>query len=65
MLVLLPPSEGKTAPAAGAPVDLAALAFAAELTEPRRKLLGALEALARVPRGRAVAMLGISPGQAG
>lgn len=64
MLVLLPPSEGKTAPAAGAPVDLAALAFAAELTEPRRKLLAALAALARVPRKRAVAMLGISPGQA-
>lgn len=64
MLVLLPPSEGKTAPAAGAPVDLAALAFAAELTEPRQKLLGALEALGRVPRKRAVAMLGISPGQA-
>jgi len=64
MLVLLPPSEGKTAPAAGAPVDLAGLAFAAELTEPRQKLLAALEGLARVPRKRAVAMLGVSPGQA-
>lgn len=65
MLVLLPPSEGKTAPAGGAPVDLAALACAAELTEPRLKLLGALEALGRAPLGRAVAMLGLSPGQAG
>ncbi|HET7443107.1 MAG TPA: peroxide stress protein YaaA [Solirubrobacterales bacterium] len=64
MLVLLPPSEGKTAPAAGAPVDLAELAFAAELTEPRQKLLAALAGLARVPRKRAVAMLGVSPGQA-
>jgi uncharacterized protein len=65
MLVLLPPSEGKSAPAAGAPVDLARLAFAAELTEPRQKLLAALAALSAVPVGRAVAMLGLSPGQAG
>ncbi|MGV1047317.1 MAG: YaaA family protein [Solirubrobacterales bacterium] len=65
MLVLLPPSEGKTAPAAGAPIDLATLAFAAELTERRGKLLGGLEALDRVPRKRALAMLGLSPGQAG
>ena len=64
MLVLLPPSEGKTAPAAGAPVDLAALAFAAELTESRRKLLGALAALGRAPLKRAVATLALSPGQA-
>jgi cytoplasmic iron level regulating protein YaaA (DUF328/UPF0246 family) len=64
MLVLLPPSEGKTAPAAGLPVDLAALAFAAELTERRRKLLGALAALERVSRKRALAMLSLSPGQA-
>jgi hypothetical protein len=65
MLILLPPSEGKTAPVADEPVDLAALAFAAELTERRQKLLGALEALGSVPRKRAVAMLGISPSQAG
>ena len=32
MLILLPPSEGKTAPAGGARVELAALAFADELT---------------------------------
>jgi cytoplasmic iron level regulating protein YaaA (DUF328/UPF0246 family) len=65
MLVLLPPSEGKSAPATGAPVDLAELAFAAELTERRQKLLAALEALDRVSVKRAVAMLGLSPGQAG
>jgi uncharacterized protein len=65
MLILLPPSEGKAAPSAGPPVDLEALAFAAELTESRRKLLGALELLAAEPLPRAVAMLGVSAGQAG
>ncbi len=65
MLVLLPPSEGKSAPAAGAPVDLAKLGFAAELTEPRRRLLAALAGLSAVPVAEAVAMLGLSPGQAG
>jgi cytoplasmic iron level regulating protein YaaA (DUF328/UPF0246 family) len=65
MLVLLPPSEGKDAPARGAPLDLAELAFAAELTEPRRRLLGALAGLDRMPAKRALAMLGLSPGQAG
>ena len=64
MLVLLPPSEGKTAPAAGAPVDLAKLAFAAELTEPRQKLLAALAGLGGVSQKRALAILGLSPGQA-
>jgi uncharacterized protein len=65
MLILLPPSEGKTAPKTGAPVDLEALAYAAELTESRRKLLGALAALAELPLGRAVSMLAVSKGQAG
>jgi uncharacterized protein len=65
MLILLPPSEGKTAPSAGKPVALETLAFAAELTESRRKLLGALELLAAEPLERAVPMLGVSSGQAG
>lgn len=65
MLILLPPSEGKTAPETGPPVDLEALAYAAELTESRRKLLGALAALAELPLARAVSMLGVSKGQAG
>jgi uncharacterized protein len=65
MLILLPPSEGKTAPTRGAPVDLEALAFAAELTESRRKLLEALAALAELPLDRAVSMLAVSKGQAG
>lgn len=64
MLILLPPSEGKAAPSAGPPVELETLAFAAALTESRLKLLGALERIAAGPRGRAVAMLGLSSGQA-
>lgn len=43
MLVLLPPSEGKTAPAAGEPVDLGSLAFADELGERRGELFDALD----------------------
>jgi cytoplasmic iron level regulating protein YaaA (DUF328/UPF0246 family) len=65
MLILLPPSEGKTAPTTGPPVDLEALAYAGELTESRRKLLGALAALAELPLERAVSMLAVSKGQAG
>ena len=65
MLILLPPSEGKAAPTAGPPVELETLAFAAELTESRQKLLAALERLAAVRLPRAVEMLGVSSGQAG
>jgi cytoplasmic iron level regulating protein YaaA (DUF328/UPF0246 family) len=65
MLILLPPSEGKTAPETGPPVDLKALAYADALTESRLKLLGALAALAELPLDRAVSMLAVSKGQAG
>jgi cytoplasmic iron level regulating protein YaaA (DUF328/UPF0246 family) len=65
MLILLPPSEGKTAPAAGDPVRLEELAFAAELTESREELLTALAVLADVPLERAVSMLAVSAGQVG
>lgn len=65
MLILLPPSEGKTAPTSGAPVKLKTLAFADDLTQSRRKLLGALAALAELPLERAVSMLAVSAGQAG
>jgi cytoplasmic iron level regulating protein YaaA (DUF328/UPF0246 family) len=43
MLVLLPPSEGKTAPAKGEPVELGSLAFAGELGERREQVLDALD----------------------
>ncbi|MGN6201325.1 MAG: YaaA family protein [Solirubrobacterales bacterium] len=43
MLVLLPPSEGKTAPETGEPVDLGSLAFAKELGERRGELLDTLD----------------------
>jgi len=65
MLVLLPPSEGKTAPAAGEPVELGSLAFADVLTERRLELLEALERLGAGAQEEAVAALAISPGQAG
>jgi cytoplasmic iron level regulating protein YaaA (DUF328/UPF0246 family) len=65
MLILLPPSEGKTAPPKGPPVDLEALAYADALTESRRKLLAALAGLAELPLERAVSMLAVSKGQAG
>ncbi len=64
MLILLPPSEGKTAPTTGVPVELDKLVYSAALTPSRRKLLGALAALAELPLERAVSMLGVSPGQA-
>lgn len=43
MLVLLPPSEGKSHPEAGEPVDLGSLAFAEELGERRAELLDAFD----------------------
>ncbi|MEA2125236.1 MAG: uncharacterized protein QOI80_2018 [Solirubrobacteraceae bacterium] len=52
MLVLLPPSAGKTAPPPGPPVDLAELVHAAELTRKRERLLRALN-LADAPAGLA------------
>lgn len=62
MLVLLPPSEGKTAPKRGKPLDLDALAYADELTDTR---VSALDALA-IAAGRpdALDVLGLSAGQA-
>ncbi len=65
MLILLPPSEGKSTPSTGEPVDLDSLAFAAELGECRRDLLDALERLARAPQAKALKQLAISKGQAG
>jgi cytoplasmic iron level regulating protein YaaA (DUF328/UPF0246 family) len=65
MLILLPPSEGKSAPVEGEPVDLDSLAFAGQLGEHRERLLDALERLVGVQTARAVKQLGVSKGQAG
>ena len=66
MLILLPPSEGKTAPAAGAPVELGSLAYADELTAKRERVLAALvRTSAGKQRGRALKALGLCAGQAG
>jgi cytoplasmic iron level regulating protein YaaA (DUF328/UPF0246 family) len=43
MLVLLPPSEGKTGPETGKPIDLDSLVFAEELGEKRAELLEAFD----------------------
>jgi uncharacterized protein len=58
MLILLPPSEGKTAPLAGAPVDLSELAFPA-LNKTRERLL---DVLARLTFPRALQYLQVGPG---
>lgn len=65
MLILLPPSEGKTAPAAGAPVDVGSLAFP-ELNPQRERVLTALVKVSTSrQRGRSLKALGLSAGQAG
>lgn len=63
MLVLLPPSEGKTAPSRGRPLDLASLSFPG-LTATREDVLDALVALAASQPERARTVLGLSPRQA-
>jgi len=66
MLVLLPPSEGKTAPLAGDPFDPAALVHAGTLGPTREKVLAALEKLCGGrSRRRALELLGLSAGLAG
>jgi cytoplasmic iron level regulating protein YaaA (DUF328/UPF0246 family) len=64
MLLLLPPSEGKTDPANSGPtLDISTLAFP-ELSRPRRSVLDALIRLSYGPRKRALSTLGISERQA-
>ncbi len=59
MLILLPPSEGKTVPRRGRPVDLADLGFPA-LTGPRERMMAALlELCSNEPRDRAAEVLGL------
>lgn len=64
MLILLPPSEGKTSPGGRTPVVLDSLVFADQLGGPRKTLLDSLEKLCRGPVDRAVETLAISKGQA-
>ena len=63
MLILLPPSEGKTAPAAGGPLDLATLAHP-ELTRARERVVAALVKLSSGREKRALEVLGLGPKQA-
>ncbi len=65
MLLLLPPSEGKSpARRRGRPLDLDSLAFP-ELTTTRREVLDALVTTASGPRDLALAALGLPPGLRG
>jgi uncharacterized protein len=65
VLIFLPPSEGKTEPSVGDPVALDSLAFPESLGEVREGLLNSLTGMGSLDRGEAIAMLGISAGQAG
>ena len=58
MIVLLPPSEGKTAPSEGAPVDVSELPFPG-LGKTRERLL---DVLSRLTFPRALKYLDIGPG---
>lgn len=62
VLVLLPPSEGKTAATRGKPLDLDALSFPS-LTSTRETLLESLVTLATRDPERAREVLGLSPRQ--
>lgn len=58
MLILLPPSEGKTAPRRGRPLDLETLSLP-ELNPARRQVLDALVALCEGDPARAAGVLGL------
>lgn len=62
MLILLPPSEGKTAPGRGKPLDLSALT-SPSLTETRTTLLRVLVGLCAGEPERAAEVLGLGAGQ--
>ena len=62
MLILLPPSEGKSTPRRGKPLDLGALSFPA-LTEAREQALDALVGVATHDPEAAAKALGLGPTQ--
>lgn len=64
MLILLPPSEGKTRPESGAPLDLESLSFGS-LTTTRAQLLRILIKLCNGNPKRAMLTLDLGPTQAG
>jgi cytoplasmic iron level regulating protein YaaA (DUF328/UPF0246 family) len=64
MLILLPPSEGKTEPRRGKPLDLSTLAFAETLTGTRRAVMTALAELCADDPVKAREVLDLTPGQA-
>lgn len=64
MRILLPPSEGKTAPAAGPALELSALSFPA-LTGVRDQVMTALVELCRNDPDRAMQVLGLGASLAG
>jgi cytoplasmic iron level regulating protein YaaA (DUF328/UPF0246 family) len=64
VLILLPPSEGKTAPPAGPRLDLRAMSFPA-LSSTRRTVLAAVVSLCRTDPGTAAQVLGLGPTQHG
>ncbi|GAA0327412.1 peroxide stress protein YaaA [Actinoallomurus spadix] len=64
MLILLPPSEGKSGDGDGPPLDLPGLGLPG-LTATRERVLGALETLCSGPAEDARRVLGLSTGQAG
>ncbi|GAA2076871.1 peroxide stress protein YaaA [Aeromicrobium halocynthiae] len=63
MLIVLPPSEGKTVPTSGAPLDLDVLGSPA-LNPTRRQLIGALQRVCRGRTDRAMDRLGLGATQA-
>lgn len=63
MLILLPPSEGKSSPRRGKPLDLDTLSFAA-LDATRRRVLDGLVGLCQGDPERARTALGLTAGQA-
>jgi len=64
VLILLPPSEGKTAPQRGRPLDLATLSEPL-LTAPREQVLAALITLCSKQPKKAATILGLGPRQLG